>query len=107
MLFGQQDRLVGLALCYTAHRSDWLEGKLVLIHPDAGESEYLWVSEHLRKWAAKQHRGSFGFPLDLMHTESALLFQQNDFRLFHDSMLNMVRGVPWPLPGVHLVRFSG
>lgn len=107
MLFGRQDRLVGLGLCYTAHRSDWLEGKLLLMHPDISEGERLWMLEHLRKWAAKQHRGSFGFPLDLMHAESASLFQHNGFRLFHDSMLNMVKGVPWPLPGAHLVRFSG
>ena len=107
MLFGRQDRLVGLALFYTAHRSDWLEGKLLLSHPDISDSERLWMLEHLRKWAAKQHRGSFGFPLDLMNADSASLFQQNDFRLFHDSMLNMLRGEPWPLPGAHLVRFSG
>jgi len=107
MLFGRQDRLVGLALCNTAHRSDWLEGKLLLSHPDTDDSERLWMLEHLRKWAAKQHRGSFGFPLDLMHADNASLLQRNDFRLFHDSMLNMLRGEPWPQPGAHLVRFSG
>jgi ribosomal protein S18 acetylase RimI-like enzyme len=107
MLFGRQERLVGLGLCYTGQRSDWLEGKLLLIHPDTNDSERLWMLEHLRKWAAKSHRGSFGFPLDLMHADASALFQRNDFRLFHDSMLNMVRGEPWPLPGAHLVRFSG
>lgn len=107
MLFGHQDRLVGLALCYTSYRSDWLEGKLLLMHPDLDDSERQWMLEHLRKWSAKQHRGSFGFPVDLMHADSAALFQGNDFRLFHDSMLDMVRGEPWPPSGVHLVRFSG
>jgi len=107
MLFGQQDRLVGLALCYTALRSDWLEGKLLLIHPDLDDAERLWIVEHVRKWSAKQQRGSFGFPIDLMCADSAALFQRNDFRLFHDSMLDMVRGGPWPVADLHLVRFSG
>ncbi len=107
MLFGQRDRLVGLALCYTAHRSDWLEGKLLLLHPDLDDVEHLWALEHLRKWSAKQHRGSFGFPVDLMRADSTALFQRNDFRLFHDSMLDMVRGETWPVSGVHLVRYSG
>ncbi len=107
MLFGQQDKLAGLALFYTAQRSDWLEGKLLLIHPDVDDAERVWVLEHLRKWSAKQHRGSFGFPIDLMRADSAALFQQNDFRLFHDSMLNMIKGEDWQVSSVHLLRFSG
>ncbi len=102
----QEPMAVALAN-HSGVKSDWLEGKLLLVSPDARPDELVWTLEHVRRWAADLRCASFGFPVDITHPETAAWCHHLGFRLFGDSMLNLMRGGPWPPPGVHLVRFSG
>ncbi|MCO6449322.1 MAG: GNAT family N-acetyltransferase [Caldilineales bacterium] len=106
LLLWQDDRLLALALAYRLS-NHWLEGKLFLVSPVATDVEIIWALEHVRRWAHDLELDSFGFPLDLQQNATTELFRQQDFRLFGDSMLNMVRGPFWPPLGIHNLRFAG
>ncbi len=107
MAIGFEDELVAIILAYKQPRFDYLEGKLLAISASCKPDEQLWVLEHFRRWAASEGRASFGFPVDIADSAVAQRLQKLDFRLFGQSMLNMVKGDSWPPKGVHLVRFSG
>lgn len=107
MCVWQERDLIAFALSFDRSSSDYHEGKLLVVEPQAGPGDVLWVMEHVRRWAAERRCSSFGFPADMMQTDTVEVFRQCGFRLYGDSMLNMVVGGPWPPNGIHLVRFSG
>lgn len=107
LLFGREEQLAGFALFYHRPKMDWLEGKLLVLAPDVSDEEKLWMFEHIRRWAVDLRRGSFGFSVDVMQPQIVDLLLKHDFRLFNESMLNMISGDLWPPQGTHLVRFSG
>ena len=108
MMIWREHQPLAMALAYhSGAKMDWLEGKLLMVSPEATPDELVWTLELVRRWAVELHCTSFGFPVDITHSETAEWCQRFGFRLFGDSMLNFMRGGPWPPAGIHLVRFSG
>lgn len=107
LLLWQDGRLLAAALCHLSDRSEWMEGKLLLISPRAQSLDIIWTLEHVRVWAEACGRSSFGFPVDILDQSFMALLRRYKFRLFGDSMLNMIQGEAWPPTGIHLVRFGG
>lgn len=108
LVIWREQQPVALALAYhSGAKMDWLEGKLMMISPESTPHEVAWILELVRRWAVELHCTSFGFPVDITHSATAEWCQRFGFRLFGDSMLNLLRGGPWPPDGIHLVRFSG
>ncbi len=107
LLLWRNGQLQALAIAYFLPTADWAEGKLLLIHPTLTTNDKLWVLEHLRLWARSRQRSPVGFSVDITtdFVKTALL--PHDFRLFAESMVNMVKGDDLPDPAGHFVRFGG
>jgi len=107
LLLWRGAELIALALAQAAPNTTWLEGKLLLVSPEATAQETIWMLEFARRWAVRHGCESFGFPIDVSQTETAAFFQRLGFRLFGDAMLTMIRGPQSPSRGIHLVRYGG
>ncbi len=106
LLLWRNGSLAALALTYFWPDTRWAEGKLLLMRPGLTHEERLWVLEHLRLWVTTNQRDTFGFPVDLTADLASSLLQQG-FRLFAESMVNLVKGDDLPDANYHLVRFGG
>lgn len=106
LLVWREEQLVALALAQTRPGNDWLDGRLLVISPQASSAEMAWTVEYLRRWALNHRFASFAFPVDLMAPGAANFCRELGWRLYGDSMLNLMAG-PWPPAGLHLLRFGG
>ncbi len=106
LLVWREEELVALALAQNQPDSDWLDGRLLIISPQASSTEIAWTVEYIRRWALNRHAESFSFPVDVMAPGAATFPRELGWRLYGDSMLNLMSG-PWPPAGIHLLRFSG
>lgn len=107
LLLWRNGQLQALSITYFLPNADWAEGKLLLIHPILTLSEKLWVLEHLRLWARSRQRNPVGFSVDLTADFVRTALLPHDFRLFAESMVNMVKGDDLPDSALHFVRFGG
>lgn len=96
--------LVALALAQP--KTDWLDGRLLLVSAEATAVECAWTMEYIRRWALNHRFASFSLPVDLMLPAVVRFCRDCGLQLYGDSMLNLVAG-PWPPAGVHCLRFGG
>lgn len=106
LLVWRDERLVALALAQTRPGNDWLEGRLLVVSPQATSTEMAWTTEYIRRWALNHHFASLSFPLDVMAPGVIRFYNELGWRLYGDTMLNLMSG-PWPPAGIHLLRFGG
>ena len=107
LLLWRGQRLFALALAYFFPGTSWAEGKLLLIHPGLALPDHLWILEHIRFWARVRGRESFGLPVDLSSDFARRALLPHGFRLYPESMVNLVKGDDLPDPALHFVRFGG
>ncbi len=79
----------------------------MLIQPGLSLSDQLWVLEHLRLWVRRHGRETFGLPAMLKGDFIQRVLLPSGFRLYPESMINMVKGDDLPDPSLHFVRFGG
>ncbi len=107
LLLWRDGSLQALALAYFLPNADWAEGKLLLFHPALTLTDKLWTLEHLRLWVRSRQRSPFGFSVDLTTDFASAALLSHGFRLFPESMTNMVKGDALPDSSLHFVRFGG
>ncbi len=107
LLLWREGKLQALALFYFFHGMHWAEGKLLLLAPGLSATAHRWVLEHIRLWVLRRGRDAFGLPVDLSGRLVRDVLLPAGFRLYPESMVNMVKGEALPDPDLHLVRFGG
>jgi ribosomal protein S18 acetylase RimI-like enzyme len=107
LLLWRDGQLQALAISHFLPNLHWAEGKLLLLAPALSDVEQRWALEHLRLWVRSRQRDTFGFPVDLTSDFARALLLPQNFKLFAESMVNMVKGADLPDPAVHFVRFGG
>ena len=107
LLIWRNQQLFALVLNYFFPTAHWAEGKLLLIHPHLSLPDHLWILEHIRLWVRSRHRDAFGMPITLDTDFASTALLPHGFRLYAESMINMVKGDDPPDPGLHFVRYGG
>lgn len=107
LLLWKNGGLQALAITYFLPNQHWAEGKLLLLNPALSPTEQLWALEHLRLWARSQQRNIFGFSVEITSDFAQTALLAHGFRLFPETMVNMVKGDDLPDPALHFVRFGG
>ena len=107
LLLWRNGELQALAIFYFFPRAHWAEGKLLLLHPALSPDERMWALEHMRMWARSHQRDAFGLPVALNDDFLRNHLLPAGFRLYPESMVNMVKGASPPHTSHHFVRFGG
>jgi len=107
LLLWREGRLQALALAYFFPGAHWAEGKLLLLHPALTYADQVWALEHMRLWIRSRDHTTFGIPVDLSGDFARTVLLPHGFRLFAESMANLVKGEDLPDPSHHFIRFGG